>query len=536
MLTQTANAYSIFLVLLAASAAILWARAAGRLGGRGLAITMALLMFLDLATFAPYHDTIKADPETIRFTVRQYATTLLDAPWQITDQDQLITQIANLPDGVRVDNTAEGLPDNYSQVFRTSFATGYNILDIQERFALLTEWPNLDVGMRHDLLNVGYILTTPDIQDSPEEGATVVLENSQGRLWKRANQPSYAHFSTSIRSVKTLITLNGLLSRPGERLDNQPSINIESGQLRETLRKIWPEATDAKLYTIGTTGVQSPVDIGVLAGGSVKYSAVIVDGVTVTPEQRGIVVALIDPASGKVLDAGGFDTYSSALESDRLAALIDAAPDGTIVALATYDEGIASLNEAGLTAMASLGASTNLKGQVGAAYALVGVKGRPQGSALEQIAQEPVVIDVGMGALPAQSEATFTSRILTYQPDKISLLVQNNVRGLLTISESVFPGWEAYIDGLPTPILRANGLLRAVVLPPALDGRPHEVTFVYQPMTARLGGGASLLSLALVCGILLAAAVSVAPRITWPQRRLVRRPQPTQEPVASAGS
>ena len=86
----------------------------------------------------------------------------------------------------------------------------------------------------------------------------------------------------------------------------------------------------------------------------------------------------------------------------------------------------------------------------------------------------------------AQGEAHVTSRVLSYEPDRVTLLVQNDVRGLLMGSETVFPGWEAYVDGLPTPILRAQGLLRAVILPPALAGRPHEVTFVYRPMSLRL--------------------------------------------------
>lgn len=532
LLTQTANAYVLFLVLLALAVGLLWARAAGRLGGRGLAVALAAVMFLDVATFAPHHDTIKADPEAARFTVRQYATTMLDAPWKITDQEQLIAAAAALPDGVRIDNSAEVLPDNYSQVYRTPFATGYNILDMQERFALQTQWPNLSGATRHDLLNVGYILTLPDAADPPEEGAELVLENSQGRLWRRPAQPSYARFSTALRPAETLITLNGLLNRPGVAVGEQPAVSVDGGRLHETLRQHWPEAVDEGLYAIGTTGVASPVDISVLAGGPIKYSAVIVGGVTVTPEQRGIVYALIDPVSGEVLGAGGLDTYQSSVESDRLAAILDAAPAGTIVALATYDEGIASLNAAGRAAIADLGAAVSLEGQVGAAYGLVGVKGSPAGAALEQIGQEALVLDVGVGALQPQPEARATTRVLTYQPDRVSLLVQNDARGLLIVNETVFPGWEAYVDGLPAPTLRAEGLLRAVILPPALDGRPHEVTFAYRPLSARLGGALSLAGLALAGGILLAAAVAEAPAPAWPRRR---RPAPPLAGPAPVG-
>ncbi|MEI8167845.1 MAG: interleukin-like EMT inducer domain-containing protein, partial [Chloroflexales bacterium] len=521
--TQTANAYGVFLLLLAGAVALIWACSAGRLSGPGMALAATLLMALDVTTFAPYHDTIAADPVTARFTVRKYATGLLDAPWKITDQDALLAALRRLPPGVRVDNTAEVLPDNYSQVDRIPFATGYNVLDIAERFQMLTEWPNLGDTTRRDLLNVGYVLTLPDAADAPEPGAKLLLKNSQGQLWERAQQPSYAQFSTSLRPAATAITLNGLLSRPGVAPDAQPSVAAEGAQLHTILRQLWPEAVDKPLYAIGTTGVQSPVDIGVLAGGPIQYSAVIVDGVTVTPRQRGIVLALIDPASGKLIAANGFDTYASSDESARMAALISSAADGTIIALATYDEGTVSLGDVGRAAIASLGAKVDLKGQTGAAYALVGVKGAAAGSALEQIGKTAVTLDVGVGALPTQPEARFTSSLLSYQPDQISLLVQNNVRGLLTVSESVYPGWDAWVDGLPTTTLRVNGLLRGVILPPALDGHPHEVTFIYRPMSARLGGALALFSLSLSAGVLLALAVSALPRPAWRRRR---RPQP----------
>jgi Interleukin-like EMT inducer len=519
MLTQTANAYGVFLLLLAGAVILIWARSAGRLSGRGMALAAALLMCLDVTTFAPYHDTVAADPATARFTVRKYATGLLDAPWKITDQDALITALRRLPPGVRVDNAAEVLPDNYSQVYGIPFATGYNILDIAERFQMLTEWPNLSDATRRDLLNVGYVLTLPDAADPPELGAKLLIKNSQGQLWQRAQQPSYAHFSSSLRPAATMITLNGLLSRPGVASDTQPTVSADGGQLHTILRQLWPEALDKPLYAIGTTGVQSPVDISVLAGGPIQYSAVIVDGVTVTPRQRGIVLAMIDPTSGKLIAADGFDTYASSDESIRMAALISSATNGTIVALATYDEGTVSLGDAGRAAIASLGAKIDLRGQSGAAYALVGVKGAATGSALEQIGKTPLTLDVGVGALAAQPNAQFTSSLLSYQPDQISLLVQNSVRGLLTVSESVYPGWDAYVDGLPTTTLRVNGLLRGVIVPPALDGHPHEVTFIYRPLSARLGGAISLLSLSLAAGTLLAFAAAAAPRIAWRRRK-----------------
>ena len=531
LLTQTTNAYLLFVLLLAASTALLWARVHERLTGRTLAFALGLLMFLDVATFAPYHDTIKADPETARFTVKKYATTLLDTPWKIGDQQQFIDQLQQLPDGVRIDNAAEVLPDNYSAVYQTPFATGYNILDLKERFQLLNQWPTLHDDLRRDLLNVGYILTAADATDAPEPGARLVLENSQGKLWQRAQQPSYTHFSTTIRPSAMSLSINGLLNRPGRPLDTQVTVEMDRQQLHATLQQLWPQALAPTLYQIGKTAVRSPVDISVLAGGPIKYSSIIVDGATVTIQQRGIVLALIDPQNGRVIAADAFDTYRSAAQSDRFAAAIGAAPNGTIVALATYDEGTAKLNDAARAALASLGATTDLRGKTGAAYALIGVKGKALGTALEQISQQAVVLDVGVGAMPAQPAVQFTSHLLTYQPDRISLLVQNSTRGLLTISEAVYPGWQAYIDGAPTPILRANGLLRAVILPPALQGKPHEVTFVYQPLSVAIGQAVSWFTLAVDGALLLATVILALATQLHPAPRLLPTSKPAPQTV-----
>ena len=512
LLNQTANAYLLFVLLLAASTALLWMRASGRLTGRGLAGAAALLMGLDVATFAPYHDTIKADPVTARFTVKNYATALIDQHWKVADQQQLIDQLGRLPDGIRIDNAAEVLPDNYSAVYRAPFATGYNILDLQQRFALLTQWPNLSPSLRWDLLNVGYVLTAVDAKGPPETDAQLVTSNSQGQLWQRAHQPSYAQFSTRIRPAQTSIAINGLLDA-SQTSSGQPPVSSDSGQLHTTLQQLWPATVDPALYQVGQTGVRSPVDLSVLAGGPSHYSAVIVDGVTVSPHQRGMLLALIDPQTGTLALKESYDTHLSADQSDRLAAAINAAPDGTIVALATYEEGMAQLNDAARTALASLGARTDLKGKIGAAYALIGVKGAPAGTALERLdPAAAVTLDVGVGAQAAQPAADFASQLITYQPDRITLQVRNSAQGLLTVSEAVFPGWEAYVDGQPTPILRANGMQRAVILQPTTAAQPHEVTFAYRPLSARLGGAVTVCTLLLALSLLLAAAALALPR------------------------
>lgn len=71
--------------------------------------------------------------------------------------------------------------------------------------------------------------------------------------------------------------------------------------------------------------------------------------------------------------------------------------------------------------------------------------------------------------------------------------------GLLVIADLWDPGWHAYVNGKPTPILRANHALRGVVLP-AGDWR---LEFRYWPgsLTLGLGSmGAALFGLVLWMG------------------------------------
>lgn len=526
LLTQTTNRYLLFVLFFGGATLLLWLRHHQRLTGKTLALALALLMTIDVATYAPYHDTMKADPATAQFTIRDYATTILDEPWQISDQTQLINTLQAVPPHIRIDNSSEVLPDNYSAVHQIAFATGYNILDLKERFLLLTQWPYLSTTMRHDLLNTGYILTDNDVTDAPEVGAVVLMENSQGKLWQRAIQPTYAHFSTQLRPATTLLTVNGLLNLPGQRLDTQPAVALPAAELRALLREHWPATIAPSLYTIGTSGAQSPVDITVLSGGPIKYSAVMVDGVTVTPEQRGIVLAAIDPADGSVLSSYGFDTYLSTAESDRLAAVLNALPQGTIVALATYDEGTARLTDAAQAALANLGATTKLKEQYGAAYALIGIKGAAAGTVPERLGQEAVTLDVGIGAYQAEP-ASFVGNLVRYQPNRITLAVQNSSHGLLTVAEADYPGWQAYVDGEQTPIVRANGIQRGVFLPPSPDGIPHEVTFLYTPLSVRLGGTISIVALSAVVGLWLALLLTPFLAVT---RRTATLPTGTNNP------
>ena len=64
--------------------------------------------------------------------------------------------------------------------------------------------------------------------------------------------------------------------------------------------------------------------------------------------------------------------------------------------------------------------------------------------------------------------------------------------GYVIFNDSYAPGWHAWVDGNPFPILRAYGLFMAV---PLSTGGPHQIKFYYEPCSFRLGLFFSMLSL-----------------------------------------
>jgi len=79
---------------------------------------------------------------------------------------------------------------------------------------------------------------------------------------------------------------------------------------------------------------------------------------------------------------------------------------------------------------------------------------------------------------------------------RASLQVQMKNPGYLAFNESCAPGWRAWVDGVPQPILRAYGLFMAVAVK---EGR-HQVDFRYEPIAFRLGLFLSLATLAFWAG------------------------------------
>jgi hypothetical protein len=97
------------------------------------------------------------------------------------------------------------------------------------------------------------------------------------------------------------------------------------------------------------------------------------------------------------------------------------------------------------------------------------------------------------------SSPNSTVQITEYRSQRVTLDVQTPSLGILVLADTFYPGWQAWIDGKPATIHRANRLMRGVIIPP---GR-HDVRFQYFPTTFYTGAAISAASLLLILVIML---------------------------------
>ncbi|HBA91797.1 MAG TPA: hypothetical protein DCZ08_08575 [Anaerolineaceae bacterium] len=70
------------------------------------------------------------------------------------------------------------------------------------------------------------------------------------------------------------------------------------------------------------------------------------------------------------------------------------------------------------------------------------------------------------------------------------LRLDSSSDGWVVIRDTWYPGWEAAVDGMPSPVLRADYLFKAVSVPAGL----HQVELEYKPDSFTSGLWVSLVS------------------------------------------
>ena len=117
----------------------------------------------------------------------------------------------------------------------------------------------------------------------------------------------------------------------------------------------------------------------------------------------------------------------------------------------------------------------------------------------EVVLEEAPVASIGPGG---------AARIVRYEDEKVAVALADSAGGILVLSDTYYPGWRAFVDGVEHPILRANHVFRAVVVPAGA----HEVVFSYEPDSFRYGLLISVAAVALWLGL------------AWGGRRLILPP------------
>ena len=146
-------------------------------------------------------------------------------------------------------------------------------------------------------------------------------------------------------------------------------------------------------------------------------------------------------------------------------------------------------------------------GALGRAWLVHGIQPAANDDAALALLDDPtfdpraaVVLEDGLNARPsARAAANESVKVSEYAPERIVLAADVASPAVLVLADAFYPGWQATVDGVPTPILRANLMFRGLALEPG----KHEIAFTYRPTAWRLGVVISLAALAV-----LTAAVS----------------------------
>lgn len=95
--------------------------------------------------------------------------------------------------------------------------------------------------------------------------------------------------------------------------------------------------------------------------------------------------------------------------------------------------------------------------------------------------------------------------LTSYAPNELHYRFQSDENELVVFSEIwTSKGWKLYLDGQEFPLLRANYLLRAALIPSGY----HDITMRYEPKIWNIGNIISLITSLLIIGGLIAAIIS----------------------------
>lgn len=115
------------------------------------------------------------------------------------------------------------------------------------------------------------------------------------------------------------------------------------------------------------------------------------------------------------------------------------------------------------------------------------------------------VLVESQGEIPEAPESprpATPARIVSYEAERVEIAVRAEREAWLVLADTFYPGWKAEIGGEEVPILRANGLYRAV----RVAAGEQSVVFTYQPRSFSAGAAISVVSALAIAGIAIAGS------------------------------
>jgi len=192
------------------------------------------------------------------------------------------------------------------------------------------------------------------------------------------------------------LSLNGVHS-PAQPLPESWSdlrFTLPAGAIRSQVNDL--RLHFGRTYPVTQPATASPLNLLVESAGleAGLYGHIWLNGQEISPNRRGYNLALIDPASGRLLAAANFDTHGDPQASAALLDFLAQRPAGSLLAVAVKDTAGDQLSPEAAAALTRLGLS-DLRGRFRWSQAAIIPDGQP---ALEAIsATGPVSVGWGAG-------------------------------------------------------------------------------------------------------------------------------------------
>ena len=107
-----------------------------------------------------------------------------------------------------------------------------------------------------------------------------------------------------------------------------------------------------------------------------------------------------------------------------------------------------------------------------------------------------------------------SAEIERYSPNEVAIRVEASGPSFLVLTDIFYPGWGVHVDGKPVIIYRAYGVVRAVFV----EAGHHEVLFMYEPNSFRLGSVVTIMSALIIASLIVKSESLTVRRKTRPFR------------------